>query len=136
LTLRMEDDAPRDGPRALMTADVFDPCWIYEQADLEGVRRLSVRVGQLPFNFQLWRDVKQVVTRTASQPGGALEVRVDGCAGRVVATLPLAPARASDALSVLDAPLAAMTGRHDLCFVFASGAADPLWAIDEVALLP
>ncbi len=136
LTLRMEDDAPRDGPRALMTADVFDPCWIYEQADLEGVRRLSVRVGQLPFNFQLWRDVKQVVTRPASQPGGALEVRVDGCAGRVVATLPLAAARASDALSVLDAPLAAMTGRHDLCFVFASGAADPLWAIDEVALLP
>lgn len=136
LTLRMEDDAPREGVRAVVTADVFDPCRVYEGADLDGVRTLAVRVGQLPFNFQLWRDLKQVVTRPATVPGGALEVRLDGCEGPVAATLPLAPARGSDALTVLEAPLPAHPGRHDLCLVFASGAYDPLWMIDEVALLP
>ncbi|MFC5578882.1 family 20 glycosylhydrolase [Lysobacter niabensis] len=136
LTLRMEDDAPRDGARALVNADVFDPCWIYEQADLGGMGTLSVRVGQLPFNFQLWRDARQIVTRPATVPGGALEVRLDGCEGPVIASLPLAPARQSDALTTLEAPLPAQPGRHDLCFTFASGAHDPLWMIDEVALLP
>ncbi|HEY1139445.1 MAG TPA: family 20 glycosylhydrolase [Lysobacter sp.] len=136
LTLRMEDDAPRDGTRAVMTADVFDPCWLYEQAELDGAKRLSVRVGQLPFNFQLWRDIKQVVTRPAAVPGGALEVRIDRCDGPVLATLPLAPARNSEALTALEAPLPATVGRHDLCFVFASGSYDPLWAIDEVRLRP
>ncbi|HEV8695743.1 MAG TPA: family 20 glycosylhydrolase [Lysobacter sp.] len=136
LTLRMEDDAPRDGARAVVNADVFDPCWIYEQAALDGITKLSVRVGQLPFNFQLWQDTKQVVTRKASMAGGALEVRIDGCDGAVVATLPLAPARVSDALTTLEAPLPVQSGKHDLCFVFASGAHDPMWVIDEVALLP
>ena len=136
LTLRMEDDAPREGARAVMTSDVFDPCWVYEQADLDGAKRLAVRVGQLPFNFQLWRDIKQVVTRPATVPGGALEVRMDRCDGPPVANLPLAPARKSDALTVLEAPLPAGSGRHDLCFVFASGAYDPMWTIDEVSLRP
>lgn len=95
-----------------------------------------MRVGQLPFNFQLWRDTRQIVTRPATVPGGALEVRLDGCEGRVVASLPLAPARGSDALTTLEAPLPAQDGRHDLCFTFASGTHDPLWMIDEVALLP
>jgi hexosaminidase len=136
LTLRMEDDAPRAGTRAVVNADIFDPCWVYPQADLAGAGTLAVRVGQLPFNFQLWRDAKQVVTRPASVPGGALEVRLDGCDGPLAATLPLAPARRSQALTTLEAPLTARSGRHDLCFVFASGAFDPLWMIDEVALLP
>jgi hexosaminidase len=136
LTLRLEDDAPRDGARAVVNTDVFDPCWIYPQAALDGITRLSVRVGQLPFNFQLWRDIKQVVTRPATVAGGALEVRIDGCAGAPVAILPLAPARASDAMTTLEVPLPEQNGAHDLCFVFASGAYDPMWVIDEVALLP
>ncbi len=137
LTLRMEDDAPLDGPRAVVNADVFDPCWIYEQAALDGMRTLAVRVGQLPFNFQLWRDAKQVVTRPETVPGGALEVRLDGCEGDPVARLPLALARVSEELSTLEVALPdELRGRHDLCFVFASGAHDPMWVIDEVTLLP
>jgi hexosaminidase len=132
----MEDDAPRDGARAVVNADIFDPCWIYEQANLDGIGRVSVRVGQLPFNFQLWRDTKQIVTRAATVPGGALEIRLDSCEGEVVARLPLAPARRSQALTTLEAILPAQGGRHDLCLTFASGAHDPLWMIDEVALLP
>ena len=72
----------------------------------------------------------------ATVPGGALEVRMDRCDGPPVAILPLAPARKSEALTVLETALPAGSGRHDLCFVFASGAYDPMWAIDEVALRP
>lgn len=136
LVLRMDDDAPRTGERAVVTANIFDPCWIYPQADLEGMATLTARVGQLPFNFLLGGDTKKVVTRPATIPGGALEVRLDDCKGPVIARLPLDPARKSDALTMLQAPLPATHGRHDLCFTFASGSHDPLWMIDEIALLP
>jgi hexosaminidase len=136
LTLRLEDDAPRDGPRALFTTDIFDPCWRYPQADLDGVTRLAVRVGQLPFNFQLWRDARLVVTHPATANGPALEVRLDDCGGELLATLPLAPAMTTDATTTLTAPLPPRTGRHDLCLRFAAGTSDPLWAIDEISLRP
>lgn len=140
LTLRLEDDAPADGrpdgDRALLLTDVFDPCWIYDGAELEGIGTLEVRVGQLPHNFQLWKDARLVVTRPATMPGGALEVRLDDCEGKPVATLPLAPARRSDGLSTLQATLPALSGRHDLCFTFASGEHNPMWVVDEVTLLP
>lgn len=138
LTLRLEDDAPagtKQVDRAILLADVFDPCWVYDDANLDGITRLEVRVGQVPHNFQLWRDAKQVVTRPAKIEGGALEVRLDGCEGEPLVTLPLAPARKSDGLTTLQATLPALQGRHDLCFVFASGEYNPLWAIDEVTLL-
>ncbi|HZX79427.1 MAG TPA: family 20 glycosylhydrolase [Lysobacter sp.] len=136
LVLRLEDDAPFDGPRALMTTDVFDPCWIYPQADVAGARQLAVRVGQVPFNFQLAGDAKNVVTRPAAASGPALEVRADRCDAPVIARLPLAPAQGSDGVTELRATLPALTGPRDLCLIFAAGSADPIWTIDEVALLP
>ncbi len=138
LALRMEDDAPAQpgGERSLLLADVFDPCWVYDGAELDGIATLEVRVGQLPHNFQLWKDARLVVTRPAKVEGGALEVRVDGCEGAPVAMLPLAPARKSDGLTVLQAALPPQTGRHDLCFTFASGEYNPMWVIDQVTLLP
>ncbi|MBU8977061.1 family 20 glycosylhydrolase [Lysobacter sp. MMG2] len=138
LLLRMEDDAPAqaDGERQLLTADVFDPCWIYDDAPLDGIATLQVRVGQLPHNFQLWKDSKLVVTRPAKIEGGALEVRLGSCEGEPIAVLPLAPARKSAGLTTLEAPLPTQAGRHDLCFTFASGEYNPMWVVDEVTLLP
>jgi hexosaminidase len=138
LLLRMEDDAPAQpgGERQLLKADVFDPCWIYDDAQLDGITTLQVRVGQLPHNFQLHKDAKLVVTRPAKVEGGALEVRLGSCEGEPLVSLPLAPARKSDGLTTLSAPLPTQAGSHDLCFVFASGEYNPMWVIDEVALLP
>jgi len=139
LMLRMEDDAPsdgKDGDRRLLLADVFDPCWIYDAAQLDGIATVEVRVGQLPHNYALWKDASKVVTRPAKIPGGALEVRLDGCEGEPVAVLPLATARKSDGLTTLTASLPTQAGRHDLCFTFASGEYNPMWVVDEVTLLP
>ncbi|WP_408951375.1 family 20 glycosylhydrolase [Lysobacter sp. Hz 25] len=137
--LRLEDDAAiegqGDGARASLTTNLIDPCWIYEGARLDGIGRIEVRVGQVPYNFQLWHDTKNIVTRKA-ELGGALEVRVDDCKSAPIARLPLAEAKRSDGLSTLQAPLPKLAGRHDLCFVFASGGHDPLWALDRVTLRP
>lgn len=135
LALHLEDDAPRDGERAVFLVDIMDACWIYERAPLDGAQRIAVTVGQLPFNFQLWKDAQGVVTRAAKSPSGDLEIRRDRCDGALLASLSLASARKSDVLTTLEAPIAAQTGAHDLCLTFAAGGPDPLWVIDAVELL-
>ncbi len=137
--LRLEDDAARDGgregARAALTVNLIDPCWIYVGARLDGVAALRATVAQVPYNFQLWHDTDQIVTRKA-QPDAALEVRLNDCKSAPIARLPLQPALGRDGLTVLEAPLPKLSGTHDLCFVFASGAHDPLWALDRVSLRP
>jgi hexosaminidase len=137
LALRLEDDAPATGARAFFSVDLFDPCWIFERASLDGIASIGVDVGQLPYNFQLWKDAANIVPRPAPQsPDGELLVKLDTCAGATVAKLPLGPARANPAVTPLRAPLARLAGMHDLCFVFSGHGTDPLWVIDAVQLIP
>ena len=119
LTLRLEDDAPAAGPRAFFDVDLFDPCWIFERAPLDGVTGIAVAVGQLPYNFQLQKDAANIVPRPAPQSAaGELKVSIDSCTGAMLATLPLAPALGNPAVTTLEAALPAQTGTHDLCFMF------------------
>ena len=136
LTLRLEDDAPASGPRAFFDVDLFDPCWQWKAAPLDGVTRIAVQVGQVPFNFQLGSDAAAIVPRPLpATPEGELRVLADGCTGEPLAVLPLAPARGQAALTTLGAALPARTGAHDLCFVFSGRGHDPLWTIERVQLL-
>ena len=142
LLLNLEDDAPRDGPRAVYLVDILNPCWIWPQADLDGVSAISVSVGQLPFNFAFATDKDAVQVGPAptlkppATPEGELEVRLDGCEGRPVAVLPLAPAISNPAVTTLPvASLGSVSGRHDLCFTFTGHSADPLWVVGKVRLL-
>jgi hexosaminidase len=135
LALRLEDDAPATGPRAFFNVDLFDPCWVFPRARLEGVDRIRVRIGQLPYNFQLWKDLANIVPRPQPDtPAGELIVRRDGCDGAVLAKVPLADARLHADVSAVDATIAAQTGVHDLCLTFSGEGHDPLWAIDDVTL--
>jgi hexosaminidase len=133
IALNLEDDAPVRGPRARFLVDITNPCWVWPGADLAGVRTLQVWVGQLPFNFQLGADRDKIRLRPPATPAGELEVR-DGCAGALLATLPLAPALVSQGVTRLEAPIAAPAGRHDLCFTFTQKSLDPLWVVDRVRL--
>ena len=137
LTLRLEDDAPADGPRADYDVDLFDPCWLWRAAPLDGIGGIAVRVGQLPYNFQLAHDRTSVVPRPKpSSPEGDLLIKRDGCSGPVLASIPLAAAAANPATTALTASWPPIGGSHDLCFVFAGEGIDPLWAIDSVRLVP
>jgi hexosaminidase len=136
LTLRLEDDAPRDGDRAIFDVDLFHPCWLWKGAPLDGTQGIAVRVGQVPYNFQLAGDIAHVVPRPKpTHPGGELLVHVDGCEGALLATLPLDEARANPALTTLAASWKAPAGARDLCFEFAGEGNDPLWTIDDVTLV-
>ena len=137
LVLNLEDDAPLQGPRAVFLIDIQNPCWKLPALDLAGARHLTAAVGQVPFNFQIGRDIEAIRLRPPQTPAGELEVRLDGCDGTPLAVLPLASAVSNDAVTVLpSAALPALTGAHSLCFTFTQHTLDPLWAIDWVQLSP
>ena len=71
----------------------------------------------------------------ARRPEGELEMRLDGCDGELIASLPLAPAVASDAVTRLPpAAIQPRAGTHDLCLTFTGRGIDPMWAIDSIEL--
>ena len=110
--------------------------WIFPQAPLDHIDGIRVAVGQLPYNFQLGKDVANIVPRPKpSTPAGELRVLLDSCAGTTLAVIALDEARRNPAVTTLTATWAPRTGTHDLCLVFASEGVDPLWAIDDVQLL-
>ena len=129
--LDLEDDWPATGPRAHFLLDIFGPCWRWDAAP--AARRIAIRVGQLPFNFQVGADRAKIRFRPPATPAGEVEVRA-GCAGPLLATLPLAPAAAHPGVTRLEAALPA--GPHDLCITYTARGVDPLWAIERVELLP
>ncbi|TLY62009.1 MAG: beta-hexosaminidase [Gammaproteobacteria bacterium] len=136
LVLSLEDDAPLRGERAIFLIDIMNPCWIFESADLSQARSLQAAVGQVPFNFQIGRDIEAIKLNPPRTPDGELEVRMDGCEGEPIAVLPLASAVSNDAVTVLPAAqIRQAPGRHDLCLRFTQRTLDPMWAIDWVKLL-
>jgi len=136
VALSLEDDAPIRGPRAKFLVDILDPCWIWRDARLDGVRAIEAHVGQVPFNFQVGDAASQVHFPAPRTPEGELVVRSDGCDGEEIARIPLAAATRSYAVSALPAvSIAPRSGTHDLCFRFAQRGIDPLWVIDRVRLV-
>jgi hexosaminidase len=136
ILLSLEDDAPVQGERAVFLVDIMNPCWIYSGAELSDVGAIAASVGQVPFNFQIGEDVNKIPLRKPQTAAGELEVRIDGCDGEKIATLPLAPAVKNYAVTQLPAAaIARRSGAHDLCFTFTQAAVDPLWVLDAVQLV-
>jgi hexosaminidase len=133
--LELEDDFPTTGPRAVFSMDIFNPCWRWDAAPVGAARQIAIHVGQLPFNFQVGADRQHIRFRPPATPAGEMEVRRDGCEGRVVATLPLAPAATNPGVTRLTAALP-RGGTTDLCFTYTARGVDPLWAIERIELIP
>jgi hexosaminidase len=134
LPISLEDDAPVAGPRAVFLIDLMNPCWIYKGALLSSRSRLTANVGQVPFNFQIGKDRDLIRLNEPATPDGELDVRIDSCAGAVIAALPLQNAARNQAVTSLSAPLRAGPGPHDLCFSFTGKTIDPLWALNWIIL--
>jgi len=132
--LLMIDDAPADVERRTMfDVDIFNPCWIWEGADLSKGAILTARVGQIPFNFQVGADRDKIPLRVPATPGGELEVRL-GCAGQRIAAIPLGDSARNPALSTVSSRLPAQAGKVDLRFSFTNKSLDPFWVLDRVTL--
>jgi hexosaminidase len=133
--LALEDDYPANGERAVFVTDIFEPCWVYANAPLIGAKRIAIGVGQLPFNFQIGKDIEQIRFRPPNTPDGEFEVRAGDCDGERVAVLPLAPARSNPGITRLVAPLAPGRGNQSLCITYTAKGVNPMWAVDSVELL-
>jgi hexosaminidase len=118
----------------VFNVNIFDACWIYPQAPLDGVRAITVEAARLARNYGLAHDAAKVVQHPASTPHGELEVRQDGCDGPLLASLPL-PAGSALQTFPLTAALPPLAGVHDLCLRFTASISGPLYAIDTARLL-
>jgi hexosaminidase len=133
--LALEDDYPGQGPRAVFATDIFNPCWIYEDAPVGGATQIALEVGQVPFNFQIGKDIETIHFRPPATTEGELEVRSGGCDGERIAVLPLAPARPNPGVTRLIAPIAERQGQEDLCITYTASGVSPMWAINSVELV-
>lgn len=136
IPIALEDDYPADGPREHFLTDILAPCWLYEAAPVERARQIAISVGQLPFNFQIGRDIEAIHFRPPATPDGEFEVRAGTCDGERIAVLPLAPARANPGVTRLLAPLPPRKGKETLCITYTANGVEPLWAVKAVELIP
>jgi hexosaminidase len=133
--LALEDDFPASGPRAVFVTDIMSPCWIYRQAPVGGAKRIAIEVGQVPFNFQIGKDIENIHFRPPATAAGEFEVRAPSCDGERIAVLPLAPAEGNPGVTKLVAPIAPREGNADLCITYTATGVNPMWAIDSVELI-
>lgn len=135
LLLRLEDDGPADGERAVFDTTIFYPCWQWTAARVEGLTALRVRAGQIPYYFQLAHDEPHRRFEPARSAHGELDIHADGCSGQRVASVPLPAAPGPDGFIELDVPLAqSLSGRQDLCLRFTGDTRPRMWVIDQVTL--
>lgn len=137
LVLRLEDDGPREGDRAIFNADIFKPCWSWKQAGLDGIASLRIRAGRIPYYFQLAHDEPSRKFEPAATAHGELLLRADACTGEPLARMPLPVAPGADGFITLDVPLpATLVGRHDLCVDFSGDTRPAMWVLDTMTLVP
>ena len=115
----------------LYNVDLMNPCWIYRGLAFDNVGRIDVRIGALPYFFELWHDAANVVRHAPSGPGDELQLHVDSCDGPLLATVPLSAENPSPAATV-SATISQQAGVHDVCLFFATHGDDPLRLIDWV----
>jgi len=134
--LSLEDDAPIQGERAVFLVNISDPCWIWKGADLSQVKAIRATVGQIPFNFQIGGDAAKIPLHKPATKYGELEIRLDDCKGKVVASASLETAVSNFGLTPLpNIELPSQEGPHDICFTFTRAKVDPIWAIGSLELI-
>ncbi|MFD0724598.1 beta-N-acetylhexosaminidase [Lysobacter brunescens] len=135
LMLRLEDDTTVAGERAIFNVDIFNPCWEWTQAPLSSTRAVALRVGRIPYYFQLAHDEKNRRFKPATTAHGEAVLRA-GCDGPVLATTPLPAAPGKDGFLDLTLPLPAQTESKDLCVYFTGDTRPTMWVLDRIRLLP
>ena len=135
LMLRLEDDGPRVGERAIFNVDIFNPCWSWKQAPLAGIAEVVVRAGRMPYVFQLAHDESHRSFKPARTAHGELELHA-GCDGPLLASLPMPATTDADGFAILRAPLHDAPASTDLCLWFTGDTRPAMWVLDRVTLVP
>ncbi len=136
LMLRLEDDGPREGARALFNVDIFNPCWEWKQADLHDIGMLKVRAGKLPYYFQLAHDESHRTFQPAHSANGELVVR-QGCEGPTLANVKLPAKTDADGFYTLEVKLPKTAPKQaNLCVYFTGDTRPAMWVLDRMTLVP
>jgi hexosaminidase len=135
LMLRLEDDGPREGDRAIFNADIFNPCWEWKAANLDGIASIEVRAGRIPYYFQLAHDEPARKFKPAHSAHGEMEIRT-GCEGAVLASIPLPAGPGADGFLTLEAKIESTDKAKDLCIFFTGDTRPAMWVLDRVTLQP
>src|SRR5690606_22261275 len=115
LVLRLEDDEPLEGERAVVPVDIGGPCWVWKQAPLDGIAGLRADVVDLPYNFQFGGESATAAPPAAGGPV-ALQAFDGACEGEPLATAPVAQTDA--AVERVELQLPQPSGARDLCLKF------------------
>ncbi|KAF1014820.1 MAG: Beta-hexosaminidase [Stenotrophomonas maltophilia] len=135
LVLRLEDDGWREGARAVFKVDIFQPCWRWPQANLEGISTVSVRAGRISYYFQLANDEPKRVFEKARRAHGEMRIRQGNCKGPVLAEVALPAQPDADGFVTLKAALPKkVAAQGDLCINFTGNTRPAMWVLDEVTL--
>ena len=135
LMLRLEDDGPAVGPRAIYNVDIFNPCWQWIDAPLRGIEAVEVHAGRIPYLFQLDKDEVNRRFHPAATAHGEFEIHA-GCDGALLARVPLPAAPAADGFITLSAPLPEHADVQTLCLFFTGDTRPTMWVIDQLRLVP
>lgn len=135
LMLRLEDDGPLQGERAIFNADIFNPCWSWANAPLPGIAQVQVRAGRIPYYFQLAHDESHRKFIPAKTAHGELEISA-GCDGPSLVSVPLPAQPDADGFITLSAPLPAQSAAADLCVRFTGDTRPTMWVLDRITLVP
>ena len=134
LLLRLEDDSPFEGERAIYNVTIFYPCWLWQQANLDGIASLKVRLGHMPYYFQLAHDEPNRKFMPAQTAHGELLVQSGGCKGPALARLPLPEKPGADGFLEMEVPVTAGLSTSDLCFTTTGDTRPDMWVLDRVTL--
>ena len=135
LMLRLEDDGPREGPRAVYNVDIFNPCWEWKAAPLSNIASVQVRAGRIPYFFELAHDEHLRTFKKAKSTYGEMEIH-DGCDGALLGSVPLPKDPGADGFQTLDIPLKNAPAQANLCVVFTGDTRPNMWVLDRMTLVP
>ena len=132
--MRLATRLPASDARPVYAADVGNMCWLWKDAPLDGVGRVSLTVARLVWQFGDERASATV--RPATSAAGEFEIHVDDCKGAVLATLPLARAAVAGGRATLTTSIPAQrdAGARTLCIVATGDPTQGQWAIADVSL--
>ncbi|MHC5149198.1 family 20 glycosylhydrolase [Stenotrophomonas rhizophila] len=137
LLLRLEDDGPADGERAIFNVDIFNPCWLWKDADVDGIATLRIRAGQIPYYFQLAHDEPNRRFAPKRSAHGEMDILGGQCDGKPLASVALPAAPGADGFITLEAALPrSLKGTQNLCVRFTGDTRPTMWVLDEMTLLP
>jgi len=135
LRVPLTPDSPATAP--VYEIDIFDDCFAYPEARLDGIKAIQVDVARLARNYGLAHDQSKVKSHPSQTTFGELVICVDSCdTGRELGRLPLGDPATTPNQQTLIARIPPVTGIHTVALLFTAPISGPFYGVGAVRLEP